>query len=384
MQQKSISLPSFSHAEEKELEAVAKIGSREEKELHSVPTPDKKYSAKALGMLFHIITADSHISAESLSKFLKDGESSIGAGLRQLRDAGLLELVVQRLPNGTFIKTTKVTSDGHTLFASLLAQLDTTNSHFFALFYNHPAQFPVAIGTFLPPEHQRHYSVVTPDGFGATYANPENESLDEQKVIKWRNEQRRLEWKLKQEKKSRAQFKARSSKPNKETWTPTDMSFEFADRIQEYWHIEPWRVTKTRFRQILADYRRKFNTNGRIEFVMMNYFFESEEISKFTDANHLMMRFFYRFSSLLTFVESRGYLKTEAEAIEDFTKELQKSQKSWDWVESELEESEISQERERLNAHYRYLKHQRELDFATGIITQEELELELRKLDPDS
>ena len=384
MQQNPIPLPGFSRTEEKELKAVAKIGLSEEKELHSVCAPDKKYSAKALGLLFHIITTDAHISAESLSKFFKDGESSIGAGLKQLREAGLLELVVQRLPNGTFIKTTKVTSDGHALFASLLAQLTTTNSHFFELFYNHPAQFPVAIGTFLPPEHQRNYSVVTPDGFGATYANSEDERPGEQEIIKRKNEQDRLEWKLKQEKNSRAQFKARSSKPNKETWTPTDMSFEFADRIQEYWHIEPWRVTKTRFRQILADYRRRFNTNGQIEFVMMNWFFESEEISKFTDANYLMMRFFYRYSRLLTFVESRGYLKSENEAIEDFKKELEKSQASWGWLDSALDESEISAENEALIAQYQYLKQQRELDFATGIITKEELELALGKIGLDS
>jgi hypothetical protein len=225
---------------------------------------------------------------------------------------------------------------------------------------------------------------VTPDGFGAVHANPEDERPSEQEMIKRKNEQDRLEWKLKQEKKSRAQFKARSSKPNKETWTPTDMSFEFADRIQEFWHIEPWRVTKTRFRQILADYRRKFDTNGRIEFVMMDRFFESEEISKFTDANHLMMRFFYRYSKLLTFVESRGYLKSENEAIEDFKKELEMAQASWGWLDSTLEESEISRENEGLIAQNQYLKQQRELDFATGIITREELELELRKIGPDS
>jgi hypothetical protein len=384
MQQNLTPLPGFSREEQMELEAVAEIGFSEENELHSKYTFDENYSAKALGILFHVITTDAHISAESLSKYFKDGESSIGAGLKQLRDAGLLELVVQRMPNGTFIKTTKVTSDGHALFASLLAKLSTTNSHFFELFYNHPAQFPVAIGTFLPPEHQRNYSVVTPDGFGATYANSENERPSEQEIIKRKNEKDRLEWKLKQEKKGRAQFKARSSKPNKETWTPTDMSFEFADRIQEYWHIEPWRVTKTRFRQILADYRRKFNTNGRIEFIMMNYFFESEEISKFTDANYIMMRFFYRYSRLLTFVESRGYLKSENEAIEDFKKELEKSQKSWEWLDSALSESEFSAENESLLAQNQYLKKQRELDFATGIITKEELELELGKISPDS
>ena len=384
MQENLTPLPGFSREEQMELEAVAEIGFSEENELHSKYTFNENYSAKALGILFHVITTDAHISAESLSKYFKDGESSIGAGLKQLRDAGLLELVVQRMPNGTFIKTTKVTNDGHALFASLLAKLNTTNSHFFELFYNHPAQFPVAIGTFLPPEHQRNYSVVTPDGFGATYANSENERPSEQEIIKRKNEKDRLEWKLKQEKKSRAQFKARSSKPNKETWTPTDMSFEFADRIQEYWHIEPWRVTKTRFRQILADYRRKFNTNGRIEFIMMNYFFESEEISKFTDANYIMMRFFYRYSRLLAFVESRGYLKSENEAIEDFEKELEKSQKSWEWLDSALSESEFSAENESLIAQNQYLKKQRELDFATGIITKEELELELGKIGPDS
>jgi hypothetical protein len=162
------------------------------------------------------------------------------------------------------------------------------------------------------------------------------------------------------------------------------MSFEFADRIQEYWHIEPWRVTKTRFRQILADYRRRFNTNGQIEFVMMNWFFESEEISKFTDANYLMMRFFYRYSRLLTFVESRGYLKSENEAIEDFKKELEESRASWGWLDSALDESEISVKNEALIAQYQYLKQQRELDFATGIITKEELELELGKIGLDS
>ena len=130
------------------------------------------------------------------------------------------------------------------------------------------------------------------------------------------SEEEKAKWAETSEKKHRAQFKARSLKPDKKTWTPTDISFEFSDRVNSFWHIPPWRVTQTRFRMILADMRRRHDTNGFIEYSMIDIFFETEPILEFKNADYVMMRFFYRFPMLLSNVRERGLDLNELERIQ--------------------------------------------------------------------
>ena len=146
-------------------------------------------------------------------------------------------------------------------------------------------------------------SVVDPSGYEGPTAEELRlkalETEEEKREALTKIEKEKELWVAKEQSKRKAQFKARSLKPDKRTWTPTDISFEFGDRVNEIWQIPPWRVTQTRFRMILADKRRRHDTNGLIECAMIDVFFEKGENFAQKDGDYIMMRFFYFFRSLL-------------------------------------------------------------------------------------
>ena len=306
----------------------------------------KDISAKSIGLLFFIISTDTSISAEGLATTLLEGEAAIATGLKELRNLGFLELENIRSKEGTFTKQTKVTPSGYAFFAQAIAQIGPYNSHFAQLFYNPAIPLGSSVGKFIPRSNEEPLNIITREGYLApTRAENEllkrEESEEEQRQALKKLEKDREEWVAKKKKGQRAQFKARSKKPDKATWTPTDISFEFADRIENYWNIEPWKVTKTRFRMILADMRRRHNTNGLIECVMMDVFFEQENMSEFHDANFVMMRFFHRYGQLYQYVISRDLALTEAEVAEKIERRREVAQRSWQKFQLIFGDSEV-------------------------------------------
>ena len=347
----------------------------------------KDISAKSIGLLFFIISSDTNISAEALATTLLEGESAIATGLKELRNLGFLELENIRSREGTFTKQTKVTRSGHAFFAQAIAQIGPYNSHFAQLFYNPAIPPGSSMGKFTPRSNEEPRNVISHEGYLAptrveNELRKQEESEDEQRNVLEKLEKDREEWVAKKKKGQRAQFKARSEKLDKSTWTPTDISFEFADKIQNYWNIEPWRVTKSRFRMILADMRRRHNTNGLIECVMMDVFFEQENMSKFHDANFVMMRFFYRYGQLYQYVISRDLALTDAEVAEMIERERKVAESSRQkfhrlLASSEVEDLSVVENRK----NYAYYKQQRELDFSAGVLTAEEFASALAALD---
>jgi len=289
-------------------------------------------SLKARGLLFFIITTGSHISAEMLAKKLAEGEASIGTGLAELRAWGLLELKKCKLANGAFNTKTTITDKGYNFFLDCLAEISTYNDHFAKLLYSTTRDSSNITKLVKGPGSKNEkFSVVTSSGFdGLSDRETENlrEQMREEKLLneKLKKEQEILNWEKAQKKKHRAQFEARANKPDKTTWTPTDMSFEFADRLEKHWHIKPWRVTKTRFALMQAEARRRFETNGEIECRMMDRFFESENIFEYSDPKFLMNRYFYRYSELYSYAELTGPLSEEEIQIQ---RDLARKSQEW-------------------------------------------------------
>lgn len=344
-------------------------------------------SGKSIGLMFFIISTDVNISAQSLAATLQEGEAAIATGLKELRNLGFLELENIRSKEGTFTKQTKVTPKGYEFLAQAIGQINPYNSHFVQLFYNPGNPTGSSVGKFFPRSNEEPRNIITPEGYLAptraeTELRKQEETEAEQRHALRKLEKEREEWVAKQKKGQRAQFKARAEKPNKTTWTPTDVSFEFGDRIQNYWNIEPWRVTKTRFRHILADMRRRYNTNGLIECAMMDVFFAQENMSKFQDANFVMGRFFHRYGELCQFVISRDLALTDAEVAEKLERErevaeLSRQKRKSLLARSEVEDPMVAENRK----NYAYYKQQRELDFSAEIITAEEMASSLAALD---
>lgn len=61
----------------------------------------------------------------------------------------------------------------------------------------------------------------------------------------------------------------------KSAWSPSDSAFEFGYRVGKLWHIPEWRVGNSRFAFALAEFRKKYDTDGELECILMDMFFDS-------------------------------------------------------------------------------------------------------------
>ena len=126
-------------------------------------------------------------------------------------------------------------------------------------------------------------------------------------------------------KKRESWIKKRSTDPA--NWSVTDTAFEFANRMHELWHVKPWSVSTSRFRIALAQAQSTHGTNGAIEKIMIDLYFQQIKHDKsINDPEHIWKRFIQQFAGL----------KIQAERLmvtpEDIETEKVKAEKSWDWV----------------------------------------------------
>jgi hypothetical protein len=98
-------------------------------------------------------------------------------------------------------------------------------------------------------------------------------------------------------------------------WTPSDVAYEFANRILSFWHIKPWAVSNSRFIQALAETRKKYDTTAVEELEIMDRFFRALQIDKYTDADMLWKMFIKRFPEYAA--EVKNMVKVDAEVTEE-------------------------------------------------------------------
>jgi hypothetical protein len=260
------------------------------------------------------------ISAESLSKAFSEGEAAITASLRELRKLGLIETKKVNI-NGRIMTISNVvdpdywTSETEVLLQrSPLYSLLSTNS----LYSKKQTEY---IGG--PDETYQEYELkigVSVDDFPASY-DPEDVEQARQRA---RQDKYREKEKAK-EQKNNIRMQKRSGDPA--NWSITDTAFEFANRMHELWHVKPWAVTTSRFRIALAKAQSEHGTNGTLEKMMINLYFQQIQHDKsIDDPEHIWKRFIQQFAGL----------KIQAERLmvtpEDIETEKVKSEKSWDWA----------------------------------------------------
>jgi hypothetical protein len=87
---------------------------------------------------------------------------------------------------------------------------------------------------------------------------------------------------------------------NASSWTATDSAFEFASQMHFLWHVEPWKVTRSRFMYALSNKRAEFNTDGEVEQKMMKIFFDKiKHDTKLSDPELIWKKFIVEFPTLL-------------------------------------------------------------------------------------
>jgi len=267
-------------------------------------------TARALGVYVYLKATSALISAESLSAIFPEGRDALRTSLRELREAGL-------------IKTTKVNINGRIMTVSQLVETD-----YWAL-----------ESRLLPLQTQLNSSYIHIDNSINSKPNSETSSREAQMEY-YETEEERLEAKQKHdERKHREKMEQHESRrqermlkrdpANAAGWSSTDSAFEFAEQMHSIWHIQPWQVTRSRFRFALDGKRKEYNTDGAIELEMMQLYFGTiKHDTKLTDPEIIWKRFIVQFHNLL--IEAKR-LTVTSEQIEEIKAEAEKSQ---EWLDN--------------------------------------------------
>jgi hypothetical protein len=134
------------------------------------------------------------------------------------------------------------------------------------------------------------------------YYESEDERLEAQ--AKWRAEKHKE--KMESHEARRKERMERRNPSNASGWSVTDSTFEFAEQMHGLWHIQPWQVTRSRFRFALADKRKEYNTDGALELQMMSLFFSQiKHDTKLSDPEMVWKKFIVNFGMLLDSVNSQ-------------------------------------------------------------------------------
>jgi hypothetical protein len=89
------------------------------------------------------------------------------------------------------------------------------------------------------------------------------------------------------------------------------------------WHVEPWKVTRSRFRFALNDKRNEYGTDGSDERLMMEKFFSKlKHDTRVNNPELIWKKFIIEFGDLLTQVNR------DSVTPEQFEAEVTRSQKS--------------------------------------------------------
>jgi DNA-binding PadR family transcriptional regulator len=272
-----------------------------------------------------MVTYCGPISAETLTHVFAEGIAAIRSALQELRLRGLIETRVLRDARGRFTKVTSITELGYSYVRDFLLRIDVSGDHGIAILWSSKEIDVQRISRLIPGKSQQiNSSVFDNNGFSATHFKDLEVTFppfDEDTYMK-EHQSKLLAFQNTQRQRRTQRFLARQGRP-REKWTATDVSFEFADRIEKFWHIAPWRVTESRFTPALAAKRLAHDTNGEIECLMMDRFFETEKISEISSGDFLAGRFIYRFGQLAKFIKITSRMTHEEElqlAIEERAK----------------------------------------------------------------
>ena len=137
--------------------------------------------------------------------------------------------------------------------------------------------------------------------FSAT-SSEDSEALSERQKHEAR---KKTEYKAARQKKDEARDLRHRSKIDPMEWTCKDVAYEFSNRLQDFWDIAPMSVTRTRFVQALATFRRQHDTNGAIELELVKIFFENLRSEKIKDGNHAWRAFMFKAPMMLQTARER-------------------------------------------------------------------------------
>lgn len=290
-------------------------------------------SARAVGLLWDCVYVGTNPTAEALQARFKEGREAIRTALNELVFEGLLERRAERA--GSRIMTTCfVTDKGRNYF-------EVSDSWGPKTRYRHAESKPISgdliqqneltytkyIASLTSKEITREpreefTTMNVSDIMGYDFFEPtssDDEAMEERIKARAKHEAAKKEA---YQQKTRKRMGGRYDIPVA-SWAPAEIGHEFAYRIENQWSIPPWSVATSRFIPALATMRKSHDTNGEIEFKMLDLFFASIDFDKYDSAEHLWKLFISRAPSLVS--QACGMVRT-VEQVEEAQSQAAKSQ----------------------------------------------------------
>lgn len=290
-------------------------------------------SARAVGLLWDCVYLGTNPTAEALQARFKEGREAIRTALNELVFEGLLERRAERA--GSRIMTTCfVTEKGRNYFTSYDSWGPETEDRHAeskpisgALIQQNELTYTKYIASLTSKEITREpreefTTMNVSDIMGYDFFEPtasDDEAMEERIKARAKHE---AEKKEAHQQKTRKKMGGRYDIPVS-NWAPAEIGHEFAYRIENQWRIPPWSVATSRFIPALATMRKSHDTNGEIEFKMLDLFFASIDFEKYDSAEHLWKLFISRAPALVS--QARGMVRT-VEQVEEAQSQAAKSQ----------------------------------------------------------
>jgi hypothetical protein len=275
----------------------------------------KDISAKAYGFLVAIYQHGLNISAESMMVHFKIGRRSALSGLKELRTNGYIETTTQRVDN-RLMKSSKITTKAEKFLFGVPRFVKSHNVTIDAPngLIKQNSKYSTVISKkqslAAPKEEFKVMEIeVSEMGWGGMFDSTSDSSAELKEEIAKDRKVKDAERKEANSKKKADQNKVRRDLQGErktyrerhliQDWRVVDVCFEFADRIDQHFHIEPWKVNQSQFSGALAGLRSRLGTNGELEVAVMDLFFRQINIKEYTDAEVLWRLFIHRFASLI-------------------------------------------------------------------------------------
>lgn len=290
-------------------------------------------SARALGILFYLCATGESATVVHLNTVFREGREALRTAFKELEEAGFVERKNTKIQD-RHVRESRVTDAGFQYlsdagFWAHSTELTRVSGRLLQLsVLNNNIHLNSQVSKEYTRETRDEYMTINV-GEEVPYEFFESTSTESD----WKDERKKyIEYKKKAyEEVKRERNNAKKIRRREDVepmlWTSSDIGYEFADRLQEKWNIKPWSLTQTRFVPALAEMRKRLDTDGQVELLMLDMFFSSVDFQKYDDPHMLWKMFIKRAPELapqaIRMVRTPEQLE-EAQVAAD---------KSWDWME---------------------------------------------------
>ena len=262
-------------------------------------------SARALGIYVYLERTGAPINAEKLSKVFKEGREAIAAALRELKALGIITSKKTRIGRNIITENTLVepgfwapeTRRQYYLYD--YTNFKAHNVYIPTNINNHPTKSDKKLSENLEGDNEDFV-------FESFESNAPKGDDDFRKAAKVRREEKAADYRETVSRKV-SKFKSRFGVPV-EDWTPTDLSFEFADRLNLTMKLPPWNVSTTPLAAAISKSQQKMEISNDDVCTLMDMYFQSLSI-KSTDSAEVVWKMFIK------------YVYANASKLKNFVKE---------------------------------------------------------------